>query len=252
MEYLSVAEARHLSGLRLVLTANVPGPWGQAAKAVLGFRSVAYAAVAQNAGETNDELVGWTGLRNAPIAILGDEPPCSGWLEILYLAERLGQGPSLLPDDPDDRQACIGMSSGICGYWGLGWCRRISMWTLSGPAKTNGSQRLRDQYGYAPTTAESAPRRLRQIVAGLDQWLAAQHARGMHYLAGPRPTAADLYWASFSIMLDVPSHLADRIPEYQRAMYDTNEPIVAEVLSDRLLAHRDRIFEDVIGLPLDF
>ena len=44
MEYLSVAEARHLPGLRLVLTASVPGPWGQAAKAVLGFRSVGYAA----------------------------------------------------------------------------------------------------------------------------------------------------------------------------------------------------------------
>ncbi|UZW57525.1 hypothetical protein NUH86_18255 [Sphingobium sp. JS3065] len=252
MEYLSVNEARNSPGLRLVLTAHVPGPWGQAAKAVLGFRSVDYLPVAQMAGEANDELVEWTGMRNAPIAVLDDEPPCSGWLEILFLAERLGRGPSLLPDHAEDRQICLGIAAEICGFWGLGWCRRISMWTLSGPAKTSGSQRLRDQYGFAPDTAASAPERLFQILSGLDQRLAAQHSLGNRYLVGDRPTAADLYWASFSIMFDVPDHLADHIPAYQRAMYDTYEPRVAGVLSDRLIAHRDHIFQDVIGLPLEF
>ena len=34
MEYLSVEEAKNRSGLRLVLTRGVPGPWGEAAKAI--------------------------------------------------------------------------------------------------------------------------------------------------------------------------------------------------------------------------
>lgn len=241
-----------MAGLRLVLTAHVPGPWGQAAKAVLGFRSVEYVPVAQIAGEANSDLVEWTGMRNAPIAVLDDEPPCAGWLEILFLAERLGCGPSLLPDLHEDRLTCLGLSTEICGHWGLGWCRRISMWTLSGPAKTAGSQRLRDQYGYSPEMADRAPGRLRQIISALDQQLGAQQARGFRYLVGERPTAADLYWAVFSIMLDVPEHLAERIPEYQRAMYDTKDPQVVDVLSDRLITHRDHVFDDLIGLPLTF
>jgi hypothetical protein len=51
MKYLSVTEARKLPGLRLVLTANMPGPWGEAAKAVLSVRNVTYVPVAQAAME---------------------------------------------------------------------------------------------------------------------------------------------------------------------------------------------------------
>ena len=50
--------------------------------------------------ETNDDLFAWTGMRNAPIAVLDDEPPQSTWHEILLLAERVGSGPSLMPTDP--------------------------------------------------------------------------------------------------------------------------------------------------------
>jgi glutathione S-transferase len=37
-EYLSVAEAREQPGLRLVLSVGVPGPWGEAAKALFHGR----------------------------------------------------------------------------------------------------------------------------------------------------------------------------------------------------------------------
>ena len=64
MKYLSVAEARVLPGLRLVLTAHMPGPWGEAAKAVLSVRHVQFVPVAQAAMEVNDDLYAWTGVRN--------------------------------------------------------------------------------------------------------------------------------------------------------------------------------------------
>lgn len=75
MKYLSVVQARNLAGLRLVLTAHMPGPWGEAAKAVLSVRQVQYVPVEQAAMQTNDELYAWVGLRNAPVAVLDDEPP---------------------------------------------------------------------------------------------------------------------------------------------------------------------------------
>ena len=73
MEYMSVAKARSMPGLRLVLSAGVPGPWGEAAKAVLKTRHVAFTAVAQEPLAPNLELRAWTGSRNAPIAVYDDD-----------------------------------------------------------------------------------------------------------------------------------------------------------------------------------
>ena len=69
MHYLSVEAAQQQSGLRLVLTRGVPGPWSEAAKAVFNLRQVPYQAVEQQGGRSNPELVAWTGHRNAPIAL---------------------------------------------------------------------------------------------------------------------------------------------------------------------------------------
>ncbi len=68
MEYLTIEAAREQSGLRLVLTRGVPGPWSEAAKAILKLRNVDYVPVQQLAGGENPELVEWTRHRNAPIA----------------------------------------------------------------------------------------------------------------------------------------------------------------------------------------
>ena len=50
MKYLSVEEAIDIQGLRLVLTAGVPGPWGEAAKAILAFKHIEYTPVLQQGG----------------------------------------------------------------------------------------------------------------------------------------------------------------------------------------------------------
>ena len=46
MHYRSIQDARTLSGIRLILTAGVPGPWGETAKAVFKARTVAYTSIA--------------------------------------------------------------------------------------------------------------------------------------------------------------------------------------------------------------
>ena len=42
MQYRTIEDAKTLAGTRLILTAGVPGPWGEAAKAVFKARQVAY------------------------------------------------------------------------------------------------------------------------------------------------------------------------------------------------------------------
>ena len=109
MEYVEPADARNLSGLRLVLTTGVPGPWGEAAKAIFAVKKLDYVPVRQTAAEDNADLVAWTGFRNAPQAIYEGEPARIGWEEILALAERLA----------DERDARLGGTA-----WLRPWARQ--------------------------------------------------------------------------------------------------------------------------------
>src|SRR5271165_3235534 len=113
-----------MGGLRLVLTAHVPGPWGESAKKIFDYKEIAYVPVAQHAGKENAELVAWTSIRNAPIALYADEAPRTGWYDILMLAERLAPERPLLPARSEDRALVVGISAELCSEWGFGWARR--------------------------------------------------------------------------------------------------------------------------------
>ena len=136
MDYKTVAEAKNLPGLRLALTVGGPAPWSQAAKSIFQVKKIPYIPVAQHGGQGNEELVAWTGHRNAPVAMYENEPARTGWYEILMLAERLAPTPSLLPQQVDNRATMIGLSNELCGEEGFTWqARHIMFDTL---VKTQG------------------------------------------------------------------------------------------------------------------
>ena len=87
MQYIDIDEARGRSGLRLVLTAGVPGPWGEAAKAIFRVKGIPFVPVRQTIGVHDETLLAWTRQTSAPVAMYEDERPRSGWAEILFLAE---------------------------------------------------------------------------------------------------------------------------------------------------------------------
>ena len=109
MDYIDVEEAIAKSGLRLVLTEKVPGPWGEASKGILSVRKIPYTPVRQRAGQVDEALRAWTGQISAPVAMYEDERPRSGWAEILLLAERLEPSPRLIPEDPRERAIMLGL-----------------------------------------------------------------------------------------------------------------------------------------------
>src|SRR5689334_9233532 len=178
-----MAEGRAARVLRLVVSMGVPGPWGESAKAILKLRNVPHVAVGQEAMGTNEELVAWTGVRNAPIAILDEDPPLCHWLEILQLAERLGSGPSLLPANPADRALCLGFATEIAGPDGFGWNARL--WIMAKffgtepTPETSAHQRsMMKQYGLTTASAAAAATRAASILQGLAAQLRAQQKRG--------------------------------------------------------------------------
>lgn len=257
MEYRSIADARTLDGLRLILTAGVPGPWGIAAKAIFAARGVPYTPIAQDLGGNNEEQMNWLGIRNAPVAVYNDEKPRDGWAEILFLAERLGSGPSLIPDDPFDRALMFGLAHEIAGENGLGWCRRLLI--VSGPIEEGPANPayefarfFGDNYGYSPAAAAVAAQRASDVLTLLSGQLARQLDADKRYLVGDRLSAVDIYWVAFANLIDPLPHELCPMSDDFRAMYGSSPAAVRAAASPALLAHRDFVAETVVGLPLEF
>jgi glutathione S-transferase len=254
MDYLSVAEARQLDGLRLVLTAGVPGPWGESAKAILAHKGIDYVPVLQEAGGENIELLAWTGQNSAPVAILDDEPPACDWLGVLMLAERLAPERPLLPADLEQRALVIGLSHELAGERGFAWDRRLQMLApmmLSGQA-TEGVERMAAKYGWSEPELAAAGARLAERLDYLASRLDSQRRLGSDYLVGQSMTALDIYCANFMAMLKPLPHELNPMPAYMRTSYETVDEELASHIQPILFEHRDMMYERHIATPLEF
>src|SRR5215471_9352218 len=189
LKYATIAEARKMSGLRLILGAiAVPGPWREACKGIFYVKKVPYVPVAAVGDDGTDrELIDWTAQSSAPVAIWNDERPRSTWIEQLFLAERLAPAPSLIPASIEDRALMFGYANEICGERGFGWSKRLTMIhsTATHPATPENVRgfwlKFGTKYGYSAEAAERAPARIVEILGSLDARLTAQKAKGCKF-----------------------------------------------------------------------
>jgi glutathione S-transferase len=254
MDYIQVEEAINAPGLRLVLTAGVPGPWGESAKAILSFKGLDYMPVFQEGGGENAALRAWTGQTSAPVAVYENLPPVSHWLDLLMLAERLSADKPLLPYSAPQQVAVLGLSALIAGVDGFGWNRRLQMLApmLAMDEQPPPIVRLARKYGWSEQACAASGARLQVISRELDNRLAGQHEKGCDYLVGDTVTAADFYWANFSGMIKPLPHEDNPMPDYLRATYAAGDDATLACLTPRLEAHRDMMYERHITLPLDY
>ncbi|MDH5172994.1 MAG: hypothetical protein OEW92_11290 [Gammaproteobacteria bacterium] len=253
MEYLTVEEARTRPGLRLVLTRGVPGPWSEAAKAIFTLRNVTYLPVQQIAGDDNKALVEWTGHRNAPVAIYENEVPRVRWLELLDLAERLGSGPSLMPENRDDRVFMVGLINEIAGENGMAWNARILMFHAGIQAQGPNAAKnpMYAEYQYDENAIDSSKIKIESFLSYLASHIAAQREKGSHFLVGKAFSAADVYWAYFSNMLETLPPDQCPAPDGLRKIWG----VLAKSMSGYdpiLIEQRNRIFAEHLELPLKF
>ena len=253
MEYQSIEAGQAASGLRLVLTAGVPGPWSEAAKAIFKLRGVPFTPIAQIGGGENPALVEWTRHRNAPIALYNDESPRVRWLEIVELAERLGSGTSLLPDDIEDRMRMVGIVNEIGGESGFAWFGRHLM--LAGGHKAKGDKILASpmyrDYGYGDDTIDYSLQRVQIVLDMLSHQIASQKAAGSSYLVGDSLSAADVYWAFFSQLLQSLPPEDNPMPDGLRGAW-AQVARALEGYDSSLIEQRDFIFANHLTLPLEF
>ena len=254
MQYLSVDEAKDKAGLKLVLSAGVPGPWGESLKAILAYKGIEYLPVRQEGGGENADVQAWTGQSSAPVLVGEGFPPVSHWLDQLHLAERLHPAPALLPEDMSQREQVLGMSALVVGVDGIGWNRRVQMiapvMALDEPPEM--LSRLAHKYGCTPEAIPVAARRLVNILKRLDTVLEQQQARGSDYFVGDSVTAVDFYWANFAAMFKPLPHDVNPMPDYLRTSYERIDEACTAAFTPRLERHRDAMYERHITLPLDF
>ena len=251
MEYVKPEEAQGMSGLRLALTAGVPAPYSMSAKAIFDHHGVSYVPVEQVGGGANTALLEWTKHRNAPVAVYNSEAPRIGWLEILNLAERLGSGPSLVPDSISDRQRMVGLTNELIGENGWVWNMRLVMLGLGGPeraAKAAESNPMYADYGYNESAREVALDRATQV---LEVFTEAVRASNGEYLFGDRLSALDIYWVFFSNILKTFPEEACPMPSGLRKAYDYSGAALGDY-DEILIKQRDFIVAQHIKLPLSF
>ncbi len=251
MDYITVEEARDREGLRLVLSAGVPGPWGEATKAMMAYKGLDYAAVSQEGGGENAALLEWTGQTSAPVLVADDLPPACHWLDLISLADRLQPSPPLIPTAPEQRAMATGLCALIAGADGFGWQRRLLMIhpMMSLDPVPDLSLRLAHKYGYSEQAVAQAVPRIQEICAYLEQHLAAQAG---DYFVGDAPGAVDFYWANFAGMLKPLSPADNPMPDWLRDLYTATDPVLQACFTPRLEAHRDMMYQRHIALPLDF
>jgi glutathione S-transferase len=243
---VSLAEARALPGLRLVVVPGVPSPWGEAAKGILYVKRIPHVRAIPMPSDPPGALQDWTKQDAFPAAMYENERPRSGWAEILWLAERLAPEPALVPRDPEQRALFFGLCHELCGEEGLGWMRRIEM-VHAGLARGDKLMRwLGEKYGYRPDVAARAPQRVRDVLRALD----AQLQRHGKYLMGDALSALDVYFATFlNLVSPLPPDLL-RLPDFLREATGRVDPEVARILAGGLLAHRDRVYREHLELPV--
>jgi len=269
LDYVSVTEARKLSGLRLVLGAyTIPGPWREACKCLFDVKGIPYVPVrtaddgAKDAelgrNSTQSELIAWTSQASAPVAIWNDERPRSAWIDQLNLAERLAPHPALVPADIKQRMQMFACINEIAGEQGFGWSKRNYLIHRAFEETNEGSTEwefwsvLATKYAYTPAAGRLAIARMVEIISMLGQRLESQIALGSRYFIGDSFSALDIYWSTFYAILDpLPPHLCPMATDY-RPSYTNDNPDIAAALSPALAAHRDFIYKTHLKLPIVF
>ena len=256
-EYVSVAEARKQSGMRMVLAQGIPGPWAEGIRGILDVKKIPYTRGLFEIGSDHADLIAWTAQASAPAIAWNDELPKSNWAEQLHLAERIQPEPTLIPANQADRIKMFGYASELCDMHGFGWSRRLMMvhQGLSAPDLPEEQraffQAFGAKYGYSSEAGEAAPARVIEILNALSSLLEEQQAQGSRYFIGNALSALDIYWAGFSHLIEpLPPDECPMLEDF-RPLYQNHHPDVAAAATPLLMDHRHFIYAEHLGLPMD-
>lgn len=248
--FLSIAEAREASGLRMACLRGIPSPWTEAAKGIFHVKGLDCQYAGQAESDEDNAVAAWAGDSSVPVVAYRREALRTGWVEILILAERLAPEPALIPQDPRDRALCFGLAHEIVGEMGLGWAQRLlilkgSLDHSGEPGSTNSAAQLAGKYGLIPAHVAVAEDRVVEVLGLLDAELGDED-----YFFPGQLTALDIYWATMANLLTPLPEAQLPMGDRMRAVYATRNERILTALTPRLRAHQERIYQDHLELPV--
>jgi len=247
--YVSVEDAIARRGLRMVVVGKVPSPWGEAAKGFFRLKGLDFVAV--RLAYDDPALKKWAGQLSGPVVFYDDEPPRSGWAEILMLAERLAPSPALLSLEPNARGRAIELANDFCGERGLGWTRRLQL-VHAGASRIGGfpervAAYLGGKYGYDPAQAATFTPRVCEFLGKFAAVL--RGSRGPYYF-GDTLSAVDVYSAAFmALFKSLPEPQCPMEP-WARGAFEYLDDATRAALDPILLGHRDMMYARHLETPL--
>lgn len=250
--YVTPGEAIARRGLRLVVVGQVPSAWGESAKNFFQLKGIDFVAV--RLVYDDEAFRKWAGELSAPVAVYDDEPPRSGWAEILMLAERLAPEPALLPLEPHARAQALLLAEDFCGRNGLGWNRRLQLihagLTGVGGFSSKVAGYLGDKYGYDPADTARVDSRVVGLLGKFAAALRKQREAGHPYYLGERFGAVDVYSAAFMAFFQPLPPEQCAMNEKIRNAFEWLDAATAAALDPILLEHRDLMYSRHLPLPL--
>jgi glutathione S-transferase len=253
MRFVTLEEARAATGLKLVVAASLPSPWSEAAKGILHVKGLD--AVLVRFASTDKAVREWMGWHNVPVLLAPGEPIRTHWTEILETAERLGAergSPTLVPTAEDERMQLFGLAHELLGENGLVWSGRLLV--IDRGLVTEGkegfpvriAQYLAPKYGHAPERVDAARARVRAV---FDRF--ARLLEGKTYALGGALTALDLYIATaIAPFAPMSEALCPDTHPIVRHAFATASPDLSKAIPPALVAHRDRIYEKHLEVPV--
>jgi glutathione S-transferase len=252
MKVVPLEQAREEKGVRLVVAAAIPSPWSEAAKGTFVVKGIDVSLVRLSRADQR-AVKEWTAAHNVPVLVVDDEPPRTHWSDILEAAERVGGERSLVPSNPDERARMFGLSHELLGEGGLVWSGRLL--AIHRGLTTEGKEGfpvpiaryLASKYGYTPERVPGARDRVLRVLARFAAML-----EGREHLIADELSALDIHLATalFPFAQMSEEQCPGVLPMVRHA-FATAYPDVQASVPPILVAHRDRIYERYLGLPVE-
>ena len=253
-EFISLEEAAKMKkGTRITFIPGIQAIYAEALKNICFVKKIKitrvlhpFMGVDQKTGKDRQaRLYELTSQTSLPTMFHDEERPRNVWIEQLALAEEIGSPNSinLIPDNFQERVDMFGLCAIVLGEDGLVWNMRI---LSDGP--------LARKYGYSDDASSKSPSKMAEIIKLIDLRLKKQEEKGSKYLVGNKISAVDIYWSTISMTI-LPASL-EIMPKTKQNegmlfFFEANSkiPEIKEVLSDRILSHRDYILKTYCETP---
>lgn len=241
------------TGTRVTFIPGIPAMYAEALKNICYVKGVPLIRVLhpmmgvdkETGVDRQARLYELTSQTSLPTMLHDEERPRNVWIEQLALAERIGAAgtPTLVPADFEQRLEVMGLCSIVMDEDGLVWNMRIL-----------GDSPLGRKYGYSEEASAAAPGKIAEVLGVIDRRLEAQAKKGSRYLCGDSVTAADIYWATFSMsVLPAPSEIMPLTKQNKGMLkffrLNGEIPTIAKALTPRMGEHQRYVLSTYCETP---